>query len=523
MHPTFPGRGYAGLTALAAFALASCGGSDDTGRDGTQGSGSSAGVGGISVAPPVGAAGVGAGGGGAGGAGSVPTATGGSGSGTAGAGGAGGVGPIAGAAGSAGPSGPPPASCGDAARAYTVVRASLDASFTPDAEDTSWGGSAPRAPVAVDAATSEVYVGFTRSGATRSVVLAKAGGTPADAIAIEGAAIGGIAATSDGLAALLFDPNTDTDARTWVSVARFSADGSERFTTDLFRSPNLEDEGTKGAPTTARFAYVPGSDELVAYFGHTQRYDDGVRHQGGYLATIDASGEQSLIEGWFGSHNLDQRMLVDGANVAVLGLGDAFPKGIFFSFIDDARTNVIYRLASDGVGSTNGKLGGMVAFADAIVVPFVTNRDIAQDLDAGPWPDTDEAISMQIRDAAAAGKDLGLLAAPKADLPDGDLPPTWLEAGVAEGARMTSLKSAQYGTGELLFLAWAESTGDRRNTTSRYFTMVVDRMGAVCQAKVELTAENAFTPGDDIVRRADGSLVWANTQGGTANVVTLTP
>jgi hypothetical protein len=518
MHPTFPGRWFTGFAALV---VAGCGASDDADRDGAQGSGSSAGVGGISVAPPMGTAGGGAGG--AGGLGSVPTANAGAGGGVAGAGGAGGAGPIAGAAGSAGAAGPPPASCGDAARAYTVVRASLDASFTPDAEDTSWGGSAPRVPVAVDAATSAVYVGFTQAGATRSVVLAAAGGAPADAITIEGAAIGGIAATSDGLAALLFDPNPDTDARTWVSVARFGADGSERFATDLFRSPNLEDEGTKGAPTTARFAYVPGSDELVAYFGHTQRYDDGVRHQGGYLATISASGVQMLLEGWFGSHNLDQRMLVDGTNVAVLGLGDAFPKGIFFSFIDDARTNVIYRLASDGVGSTNGKLGGMVAFADAIVVPFVTNREIAQDLDAGPWPDTDEAISMQIRDAAAAGKDLGLLAAPKTNLPDGDLPPTWLEPGVAEGARMTSLKSAQYGTGELLFLAWAETTGDRRNSTSRYFTMVVDRAGAVCQPKVELTAENAFTPGDDIVRRADGSLVWANTQGGTVNVVTLTP
>ena len=39
----------------------------------------------------------------------------------------------------------------------------------------------------------------------------------------------------------------------------------------------------------------------MAYFGHTQRYDDGVRHQGGYLATVDASGAQDLIDGWFGS------------------------------------------------------------------------------------------------------------------------------------------------------------------------------------------------------------------------------
>jgi hypothetical protein len=230
-----------------------------------------------------------------------------------------------------------------------------------------------------------------------------------------------------------------------------------------------------------------------------------------------------LLEGWFGSHNLDQRMLVDGESVAVLGLGDAFPKGIFFSFIDRTRTNVIYRLASDGVGSTNGKLGGMVAFADGIVVPFVTNRSIAQDLDAGPWPDTDEAISMQIRDAAAAGTDLGLLTVPKTALPEGDLPPTWLAPEVAAGARMASLKSAQYGSGELVFLGWAETTGDRRNATSTYYTMVVDRSGAVCQPKTPLAAEHAFMAGDDVVRKPDGSLVWANVQDGAVSVVTLTP
>jgi hypothetical protein len=339
------------------------------------------------------------------------------------------------------------------------------------------------------------------------------------------ATVGGIAVTSDGFAVLAFDPNEEVDARMWVRGERvFPREGetaSVEF--ELFSSPNLEDEGTKGAPTTARFAYVAETDELVAYFGHTQRYDDGVRHQGGYLATIDATGNQELIEGWFGSHNLDQRMLVDGESVAVLGLGDAFPKGIFFSYIDEARTNVIYRLAADGVGTTNGQLGGMVDLGDRIAVPFITNRSVAQDLDAGEWPDIDETISMQIRDAAEAGTDMGIMFVPKASLPDGDLEPTWLDPQVTAGARLASLKSAQYGAGELMLLAWAELTGDGRNPTATYFTMIVDSDGVVCQPKAELPESFAFNSGDDIVRKPDGRIVWANVQSDQVQVVTLTP
>jgi hypothetical protein len=420
-----------------------------------------------------------------------------------------------------GPASPPPASCGDAARAYTVAVTPLDPSLVPDAPAQSWGGVAPRTPVAVDPSTGKVFVAFTRlEGSTRSVVIASDEGTP---IVVPNATAGGVAVTNDGVAALLFDPNTSVDARTWASVARFTAGGAEVFKTDLFRSPNLDDVGSKGGPSSARLGYVPATDALVAYFGHTQRYNDGVRHQGGYLATVSAGGAQTVLSGWFGSHNLDQRLLIDGDRIAVLGLGDAFPKGIFFSYTERLRTNVIYRLAADGVGSTNGQLGGMVPFADDVIAPFITNRSIAQDLDAGPWPNTDMAISMQIRQAAAAGTDLGLLAVPRTMLPSGDLAPVWLDAAVASGARLGSLKAAQYGTSDLVLLGWAETTGERRNLSSRYYTMVVDREGAVCQPKTELPAAQAFMAGDDIVRRADGTIVWANVQAGRVQIVTLTP
>ncbi len=502
-----------------ASTLAACGGGDGpSGRAGDGASGAGPGVAGHAAT-------------GTGGATAGNGASGAASTGVAGAVGNGGAGSSAGAGGAsgtaapdAGPAQPPPASCGEAARAYTVAATMLDASLVPDQPAQSWGGAVPRTPVAVDPESGLVHVGFTRAeGTSRSVVIAAENSAAADAITIADATIGGVAVTKDGVAALLFDPNTMVDARMWTAVARFSADGTQVFKTDLFRSPNLEDEGTKGAPSTGRLGYVPDSDTLVAYFGHTQRYDDGVRHQGGYLATLNAAGAQDVISPWFGSHNLDQRLLIDGSRIAVLGLGDAFPKGIFFSYTDNARTNVIYKLAADGVGSTNGQLGGMIDLGDQIVTPFITNKSISQDLDAGPWPDTDEAISTQIRDAAAAGTDLGLLAVPKSALPDGDLPPIWLDAAVASGARLGSLKSTQYGTAELILLAWAETTGDRRNSSSMHYTMVVDREGAVCQPKTQLQASYAFNGGDDLVRKPDGSIAWANVQGGRVQIVTLTP
>jgi hypothetical protein len=56
-----------------------------------------------------------------------------------------------------------------------------------------------------------------------------------------------------------------------------------------------------------------------------------------------------------------------------------------------------------------------------------------------------------------------------------------------------------------------------------YFTMVIDRMGAVCQPKTPLDTQHGIAAGDDIVTRPDGAIVWGNTAGGRVQVVTLVP
>ena len=525
-------RNAFGVLLGAYLLIAGCGGADPSGPTGGE-AGAAGGMvagaaGGMTTLPGAGAAGSTSTGnpGAAGVAGSsMVTAGSGAAGGPAVAGSAGMTVAGSGTAGGGGMTGPPPATCAEAVRPYQVSVTQLDASLVPAPSERSWAGAIARVPVAV-ASDDSIYVGFTRQDAgSFAAVIAREDSTAASAWSVPGAVLGGVAATKDGAGALLFDPNAMVDARVWTAVARLGSDGAQKWKTELFHSPNLEDVGTKGGASSGRLAYVADNDSLIAYFGHTQRYDDGVRHQGGYLASLDAAGTQTLYSGWFGSHNLDQRLLVDGTTVSTLGIGDAYPKGIFYDVAKmRPRANVIYRLAADGVGATNGQLGGMVDLGTEIAIPLITNRSVAQDLDAGTWPDIDDAISMQIRTAAAAGTDMGILFVPQGGtLPMGDLTPTWLMPAPAMGARLNSLKAVKYGNGGLILIAWAESTGTTRMPVSTYYTMVVDRMGATCQPKTALMPAHSYAAGDDLIARADGSIVWANVQSNRINVVKLVP
>jgi hypothetical protein len=191
---------------------------------------------------------------------------------------------------------------------------------------------------------------------------------------------------------------------------------------------------------------------------------------------------------------------------------------------NNPQTQVIYTLAGDGQGTTNGQLGGLVDLDDVLFAPFITNDSISQTLTPGNWPNIDQTIASQIDTAAANGNKLGFLIIPKSgSLPSGDLTPVWLDPMLASGAHLERLKAARYGSGALVLLAWSEASGTGRNMTHNYFTMVVDRNGGVCQPKTPLASTNAFTSGDDFVRRADGSVVWANVTSNRISVVTLNP
>jgi hypothetical protein len=489
------------------FAALGCGGSGTENDAGSGGSGGSSNSG--SGVTPMGSGGY--------------SASGGSnqaGSGTGGSAGSSGSTSSGGSSGSVGS-----VMCSQAASAYTVSATPLDASFVPAQANGFRGDWLSRVPVAVAPTGTDVYVAFTReTGGGSSAVIARSGAPAAEAVEIADATIGGVAVTGNGLAALIFDPSEDP---VWAAVTRVGFDGAEQLSTDLFRSPNLEDDGTKGEPSTSRLGYLASSDTLVAYFGHTEMYvqgDSAVRHQGGYLASVDASGEQTVHSEWFGSHNLDQRLLVDGARAALLGLGDAYPKGIFFSYQDAPNTDVAQVLAANGVGDTNGQLGGLVDLGDTLLAPFITDRALPPDFDPGEWPNGDEAKIEQVREAANHGKDLGFFLVDEASsVPEGGIEPVWVESGRTGDASLENLKSAPYGSGGLVLLIWAEVSGDGQGSSSTYYTMVIDAEGAICQPRLALDPSYAPSSGDDIAVRADGAVVWANVQADTIRVVTLTP
>jgi hypothetical protein len=141
-------------------------------------------------------------------------------------------------------------------------------------------------PVAVDPTTGEVYVGFTSVAGAATIA------------GVEGVVASTPGRSSPGSpsprrrrrAALRSERNR---RRThWAAVP--ATTGARRPLPDR-PVPVQQPRGRRdqGRARDRRFGYLSGSDELVAYFGHTQRYDDGVRHQGGYLAAVNGAGSSA--------------------------------------------------------------------------------------------------------------------------------------------------------------------------------------------------------------------------------------
>jgi hypothetical protein len=57
-----------------------------------------------------------------------------------------------------------------------------------------------------------------------------------------------------------------------------------------------------------------------------------VRHQGGYIGTLQPDGSNlTRADGWFFSHNFDQRLISSGSSFYALAHGDAYPRALGFS------------------------------------------------------------------------------------------------------------------------------------------------------------------------------------------------
>ncbi|MCX6880069.1 MAG: HYR domain-containing protein [Verrucomicrobia bacterium] len=147
----------------------------------------------------------------------------------------------------------------------------------------------------------------------------------------------------------------------WIS--RVSATGAAVFSTLVFGDQDRNSVNSKGDPggfSSGRLVYHPAIQKLICYVGHTMRWNDGVRHQGGFLGYLSLTGSLTTIHNWYFSHNFDQRLLVDGGNFFTLAHGDAYPRALGFGKGGSTLSNYFSIPGAIGDNTTSTQTGGFV-------------------------------------------------------------------------------------------------------------------------------------------------------------------
>lgn len=134
----------------------------------------------------------------------------------------------------------------------------------------------------------------------------------------------------------------DKNAEAWYTA--FNGDtGEELYSIMLWGRKNLNDVWSKGLPKQAGNAVLKfdkSNNTVLIYLAHTQKWDDGIRHQAGWLGFLNAetgklvknSEGKNIGNGWFYSHNFNQRAIVtDDGSFYALAHGDAFPRALGIS------------------------------------------------------------------------------------------------------------------------------------------------------------------------------------------------
>lgn len=114
-----------------------------------------------------------------------------------------------------------------------------------------------------------------------------------------------------------------------------TADGTKIFDQLVFGDKAPTEVGSKGEPGaagTGRVIYNEATNTVGYYLAHQQRWPDGVRHQGGYIGSLQPNGTNlTRADGWFFSHNFDQRLISSGSSFYALAHGDSYPRALGMS------------------------------------------------------------------------------------------------------------------------------------------------------------------------------------------------
>jgi hypothetical protein len=165
----------------------------------------------------------------------------------------------------------------------------------------------------------------------------------------------------------------------------------------------LDSLGDPGSAASGVLGYDATNQKLVIYLGHSMRWDDGVRHQAGFLRLLNPStgavqqpgGGADKIHfgaGWFYSHNFNQRLFVDGGSYYVLAHGDAYARQLGFArwsaagYANDNETDFdasYFNIAGNvGDNKTDSQTGQFVKMPDGrfLIVHTTSQTRSARDV-----------------------------------------------------------------------------------------------------------------------------------------------
>jgi hypothetical protein len=117
-------------------------------------------------------------------------------------------------------------------------------------------------------------------------------------------------------------------------VGGFNGQGKQLFDTLIFGEKSSEELNSKGYPGqagSARIIYNESAGNFGVYVSHTMKWPDNVRHQAGFFSLLTPAGKNSTVNGWYVSHNFDQRLVVNQGDYYMLAHGDAYPRALVFS------------------------------------------------------------------------------------------------------------------------------------------------------------------------------------------------
>ncbi len=171
------------------------------------------------------------------------------------------------------------------------------------------------------------------------------------------------------------------DTEAWYTA--FDKTGKEFFSTRIWGDidkAKVYSKGDPGAASSALIRYNAVNNKILLYLGHDMRWDDNVRHQGGWVGFLDGKTGKILMNvndpignQWYFSHNFDQRAMVSSENkYYTLAHGDAYPRALGVQRWSDtegleAELNYFDIKGQEGDNVTKTHTGDLVELADGNV------------------------------------------------------------------------------------------------------------------------------------------------------------